>query len=543
MESWNSVRIKFNVTREAADKLKELVESNDNALRNLGILSVQIDNDKIVKLNLASSEKQQAEIIKKNDTLTKLLERTSPPSTSSNSTSNLPFIVNSNRKRLDNNNLVLQSQQQIIHQPIHQPIQQQAINLPSTSQQQNDIVDRRLAYLNQTNNLKTSPNIKLATNDELSNLTNSTLIQNRPLTINQQQQINSPQIINTSPSIGNPIINKNLQTFSYVNMQQQPINQQQQINHQLTNKNLIRPQTANMINLNNSKININQAIPTQNVLQQIQLKYPPQSINQQHQQQTTTIGNLANNNSNLIGNNIISMKQPYVRNPNVKLNQININSNQIPINQVNQLNSPNLLQQPPPQQQQQQQQQTTLTLNSQLNQTTNNNNASNVALTSPLLVNLLQSDVNDHYNSSNSNASNHLPLTTNTLNNNINNISNNNSNPIKEPPAKKTKSKRKPKDKPPDQQQQLNSITTNLANNNNLISNKQQTHQLNKISPKATAINCLTANNNEITINKTTINSSPSNIQYHQYDNKHLISNAIVNSSIITIPQTTVTLR
>lgn len=520
-QHWNSVRIKFNLTNEAADKLKKLVDNDDDALRDLGILAVQIDNDKAVKLSLPSKDKQ-ADLIKRNDTLTRLLERTSPPTTT-----NLPFIVNN--KRLDS--LVVQSsaQQQTHH---HQNVVQ-----PSTSQQQNDIVDRQLAYLNATNlklpNTKTTDN-SLARPIQI----NSSGIGPSSICNNNNNLVTTSvnQLMNQSP------LNKNIQTFTYVNMQPS-INQQQQqppqmnqmssqIGNQMSNQmsnpinqtpmsqlnnqlnkpsigdsNLTINKANNLITLNN-KINLSpihqtslpSAIPTQNVVQQIQLKYPSQPLN------STAAAVVTSNQTNLIGNNIVSIKQPYVRNPNIKMNnQISLNAtvnqpiNQ-PINQsISQLNNNNQLNQPLTPQPQP-------SLNSQLPNQTNSSNASNVALTSPLLVNLLQSDVNDHYNSSNST---HLSSSLS------NTLSNSNNSTIKEPPAKKTKTKktRKPKDKPPDQ---LN----NSTGKQQPIQQQQLNHNV-RTSPK-----------NELTNNPTaTVNTSPSNIHpQYQY------SNTIVNSSIITIP-------
>ena len=67
VEPWNSVRVTFNIPREAALRLKQLAQQGNATLRELGVLAVQIQGDQAISLTIAGRNNERTELIIRTD--------------------------------------------------------------------------------------------------------------------------------------------------------------------------------------------------------------------------------------------------------------------------------------------------------------------------------------------------------------------------------------------------------------------------------------------------------------------------------------------
>ncbi|KAK2154522.1 hypothetical protein LSH36_266g01008 [Paralvinella palmiformis] len=63
VEPWNSVRVTFNIPKEAAVRLKRLAEQGDRTLRELGVLAVQIEGHRLISLTIAGKNNETTELV------------------------------------------------------------------------------------------------------------------------------------------------------------------------------------------------------------------------------------------------------------------------------------------------------------------------------------------------------------------------------------------------------------------------------------------------------------------------------------------------
>ena len=63
VEPWNSVRVTFNIPKDAAVRLKQLAEQGSQTLRELGVLAVQIEGDRVISLTIANKDNETTHLV------------------------------------------------------------------------------------------------------------------------------------------------------------------------------------------------------------------------------------------------------------------------------------------------------------------------------------------------------------------------------------------------------------------------------------------------------------------------------------------------